>query len=105
MCIRDSVRIYAPADRTQRAQLIGLLQVDHFQQADNGAIVVEISSSDLARLQLTPYKYDIIVDDVAKYLKIANDRYYKSITAGAGQNQQRLAFEESGKAVDNIIIT
>jgi len=100
----STVRIYAPADKTQRAQLIGLLQVDHFQQVENGAIVVEISSRDIARLRLTPYKYDIIIDDVAKDLKIANDRYYKSIAAGAGQDQQRLAFEETGKAVDNIII-
>lgn len=100
----STVRIYAPADKTQRAQLIGLLQVDHFQQVDNGAIVVEIGSRDIARLQHTPYKYDIIIDDVAKDLKIKNDQYYKSIAAGAGQNQQRQAFEETGKAVDNIII-
>jgi carboxypeptidase T len=100
----STVKIYAPADKTQRARLIGLLQVDHFQQADNGAIVVEISSREIDRLRTTPYQYDIIVDDVAKNLEIANQRYYRSLASG-GQDQQRLAFEETGKAVDNIIIT
>src|SRR5215204_4438182 len=100
----STVKIYAPADKTQRARLIGLLQVDHFQQADNGAIVVEISSQEIDRLKTTPYQYDIVVDDVAKNLEIANQRYYRSLANG-GQDQQRLAFEETGKAVDNIIIT
>lgn len=101
----STVKIYAPADRTERARLIGLLQVDHFQQAENGAIVVEIGSRELDRLKNTSYKYDIIVDDVVKNLDIANQRYYKAIANGGNQDQQRLAFEETGKAVDNIIIT
>ncbi|HLG40421.1 MAG TPA: M14 family zinc carboxypeptidase [Chitinophagaceae bacterium] len=94
----SSVKIYAPTDLEQRAQLIGLLQIDHFQE-HNGAIISEISASDLVKLKKTSYRYDILVDDMARHLDSLNKRYYSERASG----QNRMAFEQTGRVVDAII--
>lgn len=101
----STVRIYAPADRTQRANLIGLLQIDHFQQADDGAIIAEIGTRDIQRLKTTSYSYDILVDDIASKLEIANRHYYAERASGKPAGQNRMAFEQTGKTIDDIIPT
>jgi carboxypeptidase T len=101
----SKVRIYPPADKTQRANLIGLLQIDHFLEIEGGAIVSEISAGELARLRTTPYKYEILVDDVARNLEEANREYYIKRANAAASGQNRMAFEQTGRTVDNIIPT
>jgi carboxypeptidase T len=96
----STVKIYAPADLQQRAQLIGLLQIDHFQE-QGGAIISEISTRDIAKLKKTSYRYEILVNDVSRHLDSLNKRYY----AERVNNQNRMAFEETGKTVNAIIPT
>jgi carboxypeptidase T len=99
----STVKIHAPADKTARAQLIGLLKIDHFQTADDGDMVAELSASEIARLKRTSYTYKVIVDDVALSIEIANRRYYAERTNVNGPVQNRVAFEQTGRTSDQII--
>src|SRR5689334_904618 len=72
----STVKIFPPADKTLRAKLIGLLQIDHFQSTEDGAIVSEISETDIAKLKTTSYRYEILIDDVARNLETLNKQYY-----------------------------
>ncbi|MEI9811101.1 MAG: M14 family metallopeptidase [Bacteroidota bacterium] len=96
----SKVKIYMPADKTQRAGLIGLLQIDHFIETEGGAIITEISSSELAQLRTTFYRYEVLVPDVARNLEEINKKYYEE-KANPGQN--RMAFEQTGQTVNSII--
>ncbi len=99
----STVKIYAPSDKTLKAKLIGLLQIDHFQELEKDVIIAEISSRDIAQLKRTPYSYEILVDDVARRLDELNREYYAKQANGTGE--QRLAFEQTGRTVGNIIPT
>lgn len=100
----STVKIYAPSDRIQRAKLIGLLQIDHFQTTEDGAIISEIGEADIARLKTTSYQYEILVDDVAKRLETLNRQYYAERLNGETTGN-RMAFEQTGRIVDYIIPT
>jgi carboxypeptidase T len=100
----STVKINAPADKMQRAELIGLLQIDHFQTTEDNAIIAEISESEITRLKKTPYPYTILVNDIAANLKMVNKQYYARRTSGASE-QNRMAFEQTGRTVDQIIPT
>src|SRR4051812_1723363 len=95
----STVKIYTPADKVQRSRLIGLLQIDHFQETPDGAIISEISASELARLQTSRTRYEILVDDVAKNLDALNRQYYTDRANGVNTEQNRLAFEQTGQTV------
>jgi carboxypeptidase T len=101
----SKVKIYPPSDKTQRANLIGLLQIDHFLEIEGGAIVSEISASELARLRMTPYRYEILVDDMARKLEEVNREYYAKRANAVASGQNRMAYEQTGRIVDNIIPT
>ena len=61
----SKVQIAAPTtDRTAFGELMGLLEIDHFDISEEGEVVSEISATALARLKQTPYKYKVLVDDV-----------------------------------------
>ncbi|MBL7739098.1 MAG: T9SS type A sorting domain-containing protein [Chitinophagaceae bacterium] len=98
----STVKIYLPADRTQKADLIGLLQIDHFYETEGGAIISEISAEDLTRLRTTRYRYEILIDDVARDLEIKNRKYYEEKASGANS---RMAFEQTGRTANSIIST
>ncbi|MEO8404902.1 MAG: M14 family zinc carboxypeptidase, partial [Chitinophagaceae bacterium] len=101
----STVKIYTPADKSERSRIIGLLQIDHFQETDDGAIVSEISATKLARLKTMKTRYEILVDDVAKNLETLNRQYYLDKSTGNQSSENRLAFEETGKTIGSIIPT
>lgn len=98
----STVKIYAPADKAQRAELLGLLQIDHFY-TEQGAIVSEIGEEDVKKLKNTGYRYEILVDDVAKDLQKKNEKYFKSLKGGKANS--RVAIEQVGGLIDNMIPT
>ncbi|HVG42478.1 MAG TPA: M14 family zinc carboxypeptidase, partial [Chitinophagaceae bacterium] len=100
----SKVKIYGPANSKDRADLIGLLQIDHFYGED-GAIVSEISERDLARLKNTPYKFEILVDDVAKNLEEQNREFFANRARSADNTQSRVAMEQVGQGLNSIITT
>jgi hypothetical protein len=96
----SKVQIAAPVtDRTAFGELMGLLEIDHFDFSEEGDVISEISATALGRLKQTPYKYKILVDDVVANLH-ARNREYDELRA-----QGRLPFEETGNVLDNIIVT
>lgn len=101
----SSVRIHTPEDRMKRAELIGLLQIDHFQEVEKGVIITEISASELKRLRSTPYNFEILVDDVAKKLEEVNARYYRDKADPSRSPEARLAMEKTGGRIASMIPT
>src|SRR5690349_3166088 len=95
----SKVKIYAPADAYNRANVTGLLDIDHFYTDDDGGIVSEINETMLARLKNMPYKYEILVPDVMKELDSLNQIYYRATP------QQRVAIEQQGSTSGAMIIT
>lgn len=96
------VEIDAPKDRAAFAALAGLLQLDHFDYAENGSLVAEISASELQRLRTTPYQFKVISEDIVAELQQKNRQY---LEARAAAPMGRLPFEQTGGVVDNIIST
>ena len=99
------VKIATPADKQSRAQLIGLLQIDHFDSDENGFVVTEISETALMQLKGTTYKFEVLVPDVARHLDSLNQIYYASLNKNVkGKNVlSRVAIEQPGSTLDRII--
>jgi carboxypeptidase T len=97
----SKVVIY-PASGVQRAQLIGELQIDHFMEAEGG-IVSEISASAVTQLKAKGIKHRVLVADVAASLKKENARFFAARKKGIDLSVNRVAFEQGGSTIDNII--
>jgi carboxypeptidase T len=93
----STVKIYPPDDNAKRAELVALLQLDHYYYEQDGGFVAEINQSDIKRLQTTGYRYTILVDDVAKHVNELNRQYYARTASG------RVAYEQSGSILDSMI--
>ncbi|MBL7743114.1 MAG: T9SS type A sorting domain-containing protein [Chitinophagaceae bacterium] len=100
----STVKIFPPSDKAQRASLIGLLQIDHFYES-GGAIITEISGTELSRLRTTSYRYEILIDDVTRKLNDENEKYYRDKAQAISSGQNRMAFEQTGNVINNIIAT
>lgn len=98
------LKIAKPADLTARAQLIGLLQIDHFDTDEKGFVVTEISETAVKRLENTTYQFEVLVPDVARHLDSLNQIYYASINKQQkGNLLGRVAIEQPGSTLDKII--
>src|SRR4051812_29433342 len=96
------VKIHPPADRYKTAELIGLLDIDHFYTDQDGGIISEINEMELAKLKTTPYSYEILVPDVMKNLDSLNKIYLASLK---NHDKSRVAIEQPGKDSWGIIKT
>jgi murein tripeptide amidase MpaA len=94
----STVKIVAPQDKLQRANLLGLLEIDHFDMQD-GAIIAEIDQQQLAALRSTTYQYEVLVADVAAHLQELNRQYFTASPQG------RAAMEQPGGVISNLIPT
>ncbi|MCB0508284.1 MAG: zinc carboxypeptidase, partial [Bacteroidetes bacterium] len=95
------IKLDIPAKVEDRLMLLDLLQIDHYYIKDGG-IISEVMTSDVSKLKGLPFKYKILCDDVEKELHQQNEQYYAAIK----QNPTaKMAFENSGDIVDNIIKT
>jgi carboxypeptidase T len=97
--ITSKVKIHAPKDKYLFSELVGALELDHYMPADDGAIITEISSSDILKLKARRISYEILVKDVAKELDSINREYYQAIQ----DPQKRVAFEQPGGRLDQLI--
>jgi carboxypeptidase T len=96
------VKVYPPAEKQQRAEMMGLLEIDHFLPNADGSITAEISQLDLQRLKASTYRYEVLVPDVSKWLDSVNKQYLRKRTAG-GNN--RVAFEGTQTYLEEIMPT
>ncbi|MGB3008473.1 MAG: M14 family zinc carboxypeptidase [Chitinophagaceae bacterium] len=108
----SAVKIYPPADLKARAELLGLLEVDHLHD-NNGYIKTEISETALSKLRASGYAYEVVVNDVADNLQRQNQEYFHARSQGlinidgtpTAAGYGRVAFEQPGTTVGNIIVT
>src|SRR5689334_8845413 len=94
----STVKIAPPQDRQQRAELLGLLEIDHFAMKD-GFIIAEINQQQIASLRQTSFQYEIVIPDVAKHIQQVNERYL------AASPNARAAMEQPGGTIGNLIPT
>ncbi len=94
----SSVKIFPPEDKQQRANLLGLLEIDHFD-IQGGGIIAEINQEQVAALGRTGYRYEILAVDVAAHVQELNSRFF------AASPQARAAMEQPGGIVTNLIST
>jgi carboxypeptidase T len=101
----SKVKIYNDPANTfaQRSFVYGELQIDHCHFED-GAYVVEIGEAELNKLKASPYRYSVVVDDVAADFRRRND-VSKFYDGDQTVTQNRAALVQSCKTVDNIIPT
>lgn len=96
------VKVYPPAERQQRAEMMGYLEIDHFVPNADGSIIAEISQQDLQRLKASAYRYEVLVPDVSKWLDSVNNAYLRK-RAVSGNN--RVAFEGTQTYLEEIMPT
>lgn len=102
----SSVKITPPASAAERNELLGLLEIDHFYYDTDGDIVSEISADAVQRLKTSGKRYRVLVEDVAARLREQNRRYEERKARGElPATSGRLAFEQTGRTVDQIIPT
>jgi carboxypeptidase T len=99
----SKVIIY-PTSAEQRVHLLGLLEIDHFMES-GGGITTEVSSRDVALLKSSGVKYKVLVDDVAQNLRKENARFLAARKKGINQSAGKVALEQKGSTVSNIIKT
>lgn len=103
----STIKIYAPADKHQRSELLGLLQIDHYVTDEQGAITVQITPKEMAKLKRTGYRYEVLVADVEKELIELNKKYNMERKKGLinMDGTSRAAVQQVNKSVSTIIGT
>lgn len=107
-----AVKIYLPAASQSRANLLGLLEIDHFHEHE-GSIRAEISEQIFERLRNSGARFEVLSDDIAADLQRKNAIYYEARNQGlinidgtpTSIGLGRVAFEQPGQTVGNIIVT
>jgi carboxypeptidase T len=100
-------QVKIPIDATkpeqQHAFIFGELQIDHCHFEDEN-YVVEIGSDELTKLKSSPYRYELLVDDIAKRLeeKNATRNFYQS---DINARNSRTLFQTSCRTVEELIPT
>ena len=100
----SSVKIYLPSNIAARNDLLGFLEIDHFQE-NQGAIITQLDAESLLKLKAYKCKYEIISQDAVADLEAENNAYYESLKNGNSNAASRVAFEQNGQTVANIIAT
>ena len=94
----STVKIYPPENKLQRANLLGLLEIDHFDM-QGGSIIAEINQEQVAKLGHSGFQYEILRADVSTQLQEINNRFFSA------SQQERVAMEQPGGVVTNLIST
>ena len=99
----SKVKIYPPSSLDQRNELLGALEIDHFY-AEGDAVISEINSSAIKYLKKNNIRFEVLIDDVAKYFSEHNsvNDFYAGESSG---NQNRMIFETPCSTVGAIIKT
>jgi len=84
-----------------RNNLLAQLEIDHFFEDENG-VIAEITQTAMRRLRSANARYEVLVDDVARDLYLKNKQFF-SQRAKVTNQQNRVAFEESGGLINNLI--
>ena len=94
----STVKIIPSASREQTAELLGSLEVDHYNIAEGG-IIAELDEQKLGLLSRSGFQYQVLVDDVYAKIQELNREYF------AASEQQKVALEQAGTTVGAMINT
>src|SRR5688572_3297075 len=94
----STVKITPSSSKQETAELLGALQIDHYNIVEGG-IIAEIDEHQLAHLSRSRFSYEVLVDDVSKKIQELNREYF------AASAQGRVAIEQSGTTVGSMINT
>lgn len=102
----SSVKIYPPADRYQFSEMIGKLEIDHYMTLDDGAILVELDETDMQVLRNSNFQHQVLVADISeRNLQLNREYLQRRAATGLNAEQYRVAFEQPGGVIDDIIPT
>ncbi len=104
----SKVKIFHHGSLAERNELLGLLSIDHFFYDEDGGLISEISAADLEKLRRSGHRYEVLIADVAKHLEEVNKAFFEKRARGerpASNSNNRLAFEQTGKTLNDIIPT
>ena len=100
----SNVRIYLPKSEEDRISLLSLLEIDHFHEQD-GYFSTTLDAKTISKLSLLKCKFEVIAEDAEAELIKQNNEYYESLKNGNTNSSNRVAFEQNGQTVANIIQT
>lgn len=101
----STVKIKAPtSDSKKFGELVGQLELDHFQYDEDGDIIAEIGQKELAALRRSGYSFRVVIDDVQASLAQENERYFAQRSAGEIV-PDRMAMDGICKTSNTIIQT
>lgn len=103
----SKVRIAVPTEQSRKL-VVHNLALDHFMEEEY-AITAELSTSELAKLKSLSISYQVLVDDVSRHFVEESKKFFaaakKAKVTKLPQQQLRMAFDQSGKTVSNMIAT
>ncbi|MFN8295352.1 MAG: M14 family zinc carboxypeptidase [Chitinophagales bacterium] len=100
----STVKIYLPKSVAERNDLLSILEIDHYQEK-NGTVLVTLNEAALLKLKAYKCKYDLITKDATTDLEFKNKDYYSGLTRPNTNSANRVALEQNGQVVNNIITT
>lgn len=102
------VKVYGLIDKTERANMIGLLEIDHYQDGEAGSVEATISARALNQLKRSGYRYEILIDDETAHFVEQSKLFFEQNKNGipdASIRPNLMAFEQSCQSINTIIPT
>lgn len=78
----SKVKVFVSNSQAERANVLGLLEIDHYTADKDGGIVTSISARALKLLQKSGLKYEVLVDDVAAAFAAESKQFFEAHKAG-----------------------
>lgn len=97
----SKLKIKLPAGIHQRNELLGLLDIDHFDTAPDGDIITELDQAAIQKLKVVGTGYEVLVQNVTQHLDSMNKIYY----AQQSEIRSRVAYEKPGGVLNDIVPT
>ena len=94
----------SPNDRKQFSEVLGLLEIDHFQVDENGHLLAEIGQRELKTLQKSGIPHKVLIADMRAWLNKEHEQFLAKRSRGEIR-QERMAMDGVDKKVANIIQT
>lgn len=102
------VKVYGLTDKTDRSNMIGLLEIDHYHAGEAGSIEATISERALNLLKRSGYRYEILIDDESAHFVEQSKLFFEQNKNGipdASIRPNLMGFEQSCQTVNTIIPT
>lgn len=102
------VKVFGLSNTTERANVLGLLEIDHFTSHEDGSVESTISARALNQLKRSGYRYEILIDDESAYFVEQSKLFFEQNKNGipdASIRPNLMGFEQSCQSLNTIIPT